>query len=82
MLGVPNYGDDGSSISDISGISNASNKTYITEESSLVLEVVEQGKTRHFLIPHEVAVKGKIRRRGTKLHIYMDHIFVAKHIKG
>ena len=39
--------DDGSSMSDVSGISNLSNKTTVYEESSLVLEVYERGRARH-----------------------------------
>ena len=39
-------GQSNGSQSDLSGISSASTKTYITEESSLVLECVEKGVTR------------------------------------
>ncbi len=74
--------DDGSSLSDVSGISGASNKTYLAEESSLVLETTENGVTKFYLIPHDVALKGRFRKKGTKLHVVMDHIFVAKHIKA
>ena len=74
--------DDGSSLSDVSGISAASNKTYINEGSSLVLETTDGGRTKFYMIPHEVAVNGKFRRKGTKLHIVMDHVFVAKHIRA
>ena len=49
-LGLPNQGDDdGSSTSDMSAISSASAKTYITEESSLVLECIEQGQKKYEL---------------------------------
>jgi hypothetical protein len=37
---------------------------------------------RHYLIPYNVAKRGRLGKRGTKLHIYMDHIFVAQRIKG
>ncbi len=37
---------------------------------------------RFYLIPHDIAANGKFRRKGTKLHIVMDHVFVAKHIKA
>ena len=37
---------DGTSMSELSGISSASAKTYITEESSLVLECTENGVAR------------------------------------
>ena len=80
-LGVLGNNEDGSSMSDVSGISNVSNKTYVTEESSLVLEVYERGRLHHYLIPLQAAKQGKFQKRGTKLHIYMDHVFTAQHIK-
>lgn len=48
MLAVPQSGgEDGSSMSDVSGVSCGSNKTYIAEESSLVLEAeTEDGNSR------------------------------------
>jgi len=76
--------DDCSSMSGMSGISNASNastKTFISEESSLVLETLENGQHHHYLIPIQVAKRGRFKKKGTKLHVYMDHIFVAQHIK-
>ena len=48
-LAVPRSGgglDDGGSMSELSGISSASAKTYITEESSLVLECQENGSVK------------------------------------
>ena len=97
---------DASASSAMSGRSNVSDKTYITEESSLVLECRERGVLkydikksclfwvliilieimdffifRHYLIPYHTAKKGKFGKRGTKLHIFMDHVFVAQHIK-
>ena len=53
------------------------------EESSLVLETADvDGGSRFFLIPNDVARKGRFKKRGTKLHVYLDHIFVARHVKG
>ena len=47
FLAVPHRGsDDGSSMSDMSGITSASAKTYIAEESSLVIETLERGMTK------------------------------------
>jgi hypothetical protein len=47
FLAVPHRGsDDGSSMSDMSGITSASAKTYIAEESSLVIETLEKGMTK------------------------------------
>lgn len=38
---------------------------------------------RHYLVPIEVAVRQKSwKRKGTKLHVYNDHTFIAKHIRG
>ncbi|XP_037031584.1 uncharacterized protein LOC119071060 isoform X10 [Bradysia coprophila] len=66
----------------ISGFSSASTKTYVHEASTLVLETIENGVKRHFLVPLAVAQRPRWRRKGTKLHIYNDHTFVAKHLSG
>lgn len=72
-----------SSVSEMSGLSrlsSISNKTFLHEASSLVLEVIENGVKRHYLVPMNIAQKPRWRRKGTKLHIYNDHTFVAKHL--
>uniref|UniRef100_A0A9I3G238 Phorbol-ester/DAG-type domain-containing protein n=1 Tax=Anopheles farauti TaxID=69004 RepID=A0A9I3G238_9DIPT len=67
----------------ISGMSTGSGRTYVHEESTLLLETTENNVVRHYLVPLEVATKQKNwKRKGTKLHIYNDHTFVAKHIPG
>lgn len=66
----------------ISGFSSASAKTYVHEASTLVLETIENGVKRHFLVPLAIAQKPRWRKKGTKLHIYNDHTFVAKHLSG
>ncbi|XP_055693588.1 uncharacterized protein LOC129795997 isoform X19 [Lutzomyia longipalpis] len=66
----------------ISGISSTSTKTYVHEASTLVLETIENGVKRHFLVPLSIAQRPRWRRKGTKLHIYNDHTFVAKHLSG
>lgn len=66
----------------ISGFSSASTKTYLHEASTLVLETIENGVKRHFLVPLAIAQRPRWRRKGTKLHIYNDHTFVAKHLSG
>ncbi|XP_070067995.1 uncharacterized protein [Drosophila takahashii] len=66
----------------ISGFSSASNKTYVHEASTLVLETVENGIKRHFIVPLAIAQRPRWRRKGTKLHIYNDHTFIAKHLSG
>lgn len=37
---------------------------------------------RHYLIPMALAEKRKWKKKGTKLHIFSDHVFVAKHLTG
>ncbi|EAT32890.1 AAEL014872-PA, partial [Aedes aegypti] len=67
----------------VSGISNASGRTFVHEESTLLLETLENNILRHYLVPIEVALRQKAwKRKGVKLHIYNDHTFIAKHIKG
>ncbi|XP_063696734.1 uncharacterized protein LOC134827822 [Culicoides brevitarsis] len=68
--------------SNVSGWSSASAKTFVHESSTLVLETVENGVKRHFLVPLAIAQRPRWRRKGTKLHIYNDHTFIAKHISG
>ena len=38
--------------------------------------------TRHYLIPMALAEKRKWKKKGVKLHIFSDHVFVAKHLTG
>ena len=47
----------------------------------ILIEIMEFFIFRHYLIPYHTAKKGKFGKRGTKLHIFMDHVFVAQHIK-
>lgn len=37
---------------------------------------------RHYLVPLSLAQKSKWRKKGTKLHIFNDHTFIAKHMAG
>ncbi|KAL0274398.1 UNVERIFIED_CONTAM: hypothetical protein PYX00_006835 [Menopon gallinae] len=71
-----------SSVSDLSGLSGTSGRTYINEASTLVLETLENGIKKHYLIPLSLAQKSKWRKKGTKLHIFNDHTFIAKHLSG
>uniref|UniRef100_A0A158R633 C2 domain-containing protein n=1 Tax=Syphacia muris TaxID=451379 RepID=A0A158R633_9BILA len=53
--------------------------------STLVLEIVKNGETKHILIPPSVIdepAATKLFKRGKKLHIYNEHTFVAVKIKG
>ena len=45
---------DTSSISGMSGISNISSRTFVSEESSLVLEVAETDRHHYYLVPIQV----------------------------
>lgn len=71
-----------SSLSEASGLSSASTRTYINEASTLVLETIENGVKKHYLVPLSLAQKSKWRKKGTKLHIFNDHTFIAKHLSG
>lgn len=84
-LGLPtsrksSFSETSAAISTSSRMSSVSNKTFLHEASTLVLEVVENGVTRHYLVPMNVAQKPRWRRKGTKMHIYNDHTFIAKHL--
>ncbi|XP_022124089.2 uncharacterized protein LOC110999376 isoform X4 [Pieris rapae] len=71
-----------SSLSEVSGFSTASARTFIHEASTLVLETIEAGIKKHYLVPLTVAQRSRWRRKGVKLHIYNEHTFIAKHISG
>ncbi|XP_069698125.1 phospholipid transfer protein C2CD2L isoform X3 [Periplaneta americana] len=85
-LTVPGLRDlDGStrsSLSEASGVSGASTRTYVNEASTLVLETIENGVKKHYLVPLSMAQKSKWRKKGIKLHIFNDHTFIAKHLSG
>ncbi|XP_050315110.1 C2 domain-containing protein 2 isoform X2 [Anthonomus grandis grandis] len=71
-----------SSLSEASGLSSASTRTYVNEASTLVLETIENGIKKHYLVPLSLAQKSKWKKKGVKLHIFNDHTFVAKHLQG
>nr|XP_037875711.1 uncharacterized protein LOC101746973 isoform X6 [Bombyx mori] len=71
-----------SSLSEVSGFSTASARTFIHEASTLVLETIEAGIKKHYLVPLAIAQRSKWRRKGVKLHIYNEHTFIAKHLSG
>ncbi|BES99952.1 Phorbol esters/diacylglycerol Hypothetical protein domain (C1 domain) [Nesidiocoris tenuis] len=71
-----------SSLSEASGISGASSRTYVNEASTLVLETVENCIKKYYLVPLSIAQRNKWKKKGTKLHIYNDHTFIAKHLPG
>jgi RIO-like serine/threonine protein kinase len=54
----------------------------VSEESTLVLETIENGVKKHYLVPLSLAQRSKWRKKGVKLHIFNDHTFVAKHLPG
>ncbi|XP_023211308.1 zinc finger Ran-binding domain-containing protein 2-like [Centruroides sculpturatus] len=71
-----------SSISEASGISSSSTRTYLSDKSTLVVEANENGVIKRYLIPTSLANRSKWRKKGVKLHVYNDHVFVAKHFSG
>ncbi|XP_026743461.1 uncharacterized protein LOC113505126 isoform X2 [Trichoplusia ni] len=71
-----------SSLSEMSGFSTASARTFIHEASTLVLETIEAGIKKHYLVPLTIAQRSRWRRKGIKLHIYNEHTFIAKHLSG
>ncbi|XP_059484473.1 uncharacterized protein LOC132201927 isoform X2 [Neocloeon triangulifer] len=75
-------GSTRSSLSEASGISGASTRTYVNDASTLVLETIENGVKKHYLVPLSLAQRSKWRKKGVKLHIYNDHTFVARHLPG
>ncbi|XP_039278859.1 uncharacterized protein LOC111044175 [Nilaparvata lugens] len=83
-LSVPSLreGSARSSLSEASGISGASTRTYVNEASTLVLESVENGVLKYYLVPLSLAQRGKWKKKGIKLHIFNDHTFIAKHLPG
>ncbi|XP_034837788.1 uncharacterized protein [Maniola hyperantus] len=68
--------------SEVSGFSSASARTFIHEASTLVLETIEAGIKKHYLVPLTVAQRSRWRRKGVKLHIFNEHTFIAKHLSG
>ncbi|GIY70925.1 uncharacterized protein CDAR_63902 [Caerostris darwini] len=75
-------GSTRSSLSEASGISASSSRTYINENSTLIIETNENGIIKRYLIPNSLIHRSKWKKRGTKLHIYNDHVFLAKHLSG
>ncbi|ODN05373.1 Protein kinase C zeta type, partial [Orchesella cincta] len=71
-----------SSVSELSAISGHSTTTYVHENSTLVIECMENRIRKYYLVPPHLAETGKWKKRGKKLHIYNDHTFVAKHISS
>ena len=90
-VGANLVSEDASSLSDASGISLNSSvnitgtppPTGKRNLTALILETVEEHGFRvHYLIPNQLAKKlARLRRKGLKLHVSNEHLFVAKHIK-
>ncbi|GFT90481.1 uncharacterized protein NPIL_464622 [Nephila pilipes] len=75
-------GSTRSSLSEASGISASSSRTYINENSTLVIETNENGIIKRYLIPNSLVHRSKWKKKGIKLHIFNDHVFFAKHLSG
>ena len=72
------------------GSRHPSGPNAFAPKSWLVLETVEPplNSTRHYLMPSQIQKRWRKRDwssqklKGTRLHIFMDHVFVSKRIKG
>lgn len=64
-------------------LSQTSTRTFMHEDSVLIMECNEKGMIKHFVVPTEDVDKARHdlkRRKGTKLHLYKDHLFIARHV--
>lgn len=73
---------DRRSVGGASGISTGSDGSFVTEQSALVIETHENGIIRHFMVPSGSASQYRSGKKFSKLHIYNEHIFVAKHVRN
>lgn len=67
------------------GGKSAESSKSLYQHSTLVLELIKNGQTRHILIPPSIVnepAATRLFKRGKKLHIYNEHTFVAVKIKG
>ncbi|OTF72386.1 hypothetical protein BLA29_011210 [Euroglyphus maynei] len=60
-------------------LSQTSTRTFMHEDSLLIMELNEKGILKHVVVPMDDLDKVK-RRKGIKLHLYKDHLFIAKHV--
>ena len=49
---------------------------------TLVLETLEYGITRHYLMPRGVTRRRQLKRKGEKLRIFSGHVFESKKVNG
>ncbi|XP_075677963.1 uncharacterized protein LOC113790820 isoform X2 [Dermatophagoides pteronyssinus] len=64
-------------------LSQASTRTFMHEDSLLIMECNEKGTIKHIIVPTDDMEKARHdlkRRKSTKLHLYKDHLFIARHI--
>lgn len=51
------------------------------EDSKLIIECQEKGGTRYYVMPNNVLdKKEKFPRKGTKIHLFKNHMFVSRHV--
>ncbi|CAB4065650.1 unnamed protein product [Lepeophtheirus salmonis] len=51
-------------------------------DGSSMSDTREYGLLRHYLIPHKKGGTRLGKRQGSKIHVFNNHLFIAKHIKG
>ena len=49
---------------------------------TLVLETLEYGITRHYLMPRGITRRRQLKRKGEKLRIFSGHVFESKKVSG
>lgn len=60
-----------------------SDYTYTHPSSQLIIENDSDGVLRHYLIPPNLAnKKSKWGKKGTKIHLYNEHQFIATHLSS
>lgn len=70
----------------LGNLSQQSARTFLHDDSILIMECQEaDGSTKHYVMPKNCDVEkssvNKLRRRASsKLHLFRDHLFIAKHI--
>lgn len=72
-------GDDREWCEAVSQLSSPSSPVYFYWMLKVLMGTFSH---RHFIVPLAIAQRPRWRRKGTKLHIYNDHTFIAKHLSG
>ena len=65
----------------IVALSNAGRSSK-ARRPTLVLETLEYGITRHYLMPRGITRRRQLKRKGEKLRIFSGHVFESKKVSG